>query len=77
MKALISPEEKVTHEGKIMGSRIAQISEQEFEVASPLFWVDCDKTIPTSLLYWDGNEIQVIPHEPLIPIDPALLPKSP
>jgi len=32
MKALISPLEN---------NRIAQVSEQSFEVAPPLYWVDC------------------------------------
>lgn len=50
MKALISVIE-VSHSGH----RIAEIAEVEFEVAEPLFWVDCDNTITTSNHYFlDG-----------------------
>jgi len=35
MKALISPIEKIEN-----GYRVAEICENEFEVAPPLFWVD-------------------------------------
>lgn len=36
MKALISP---------LQGNLVADVVQQEFEVAPPLFWVDCDDTI--------------------------------
>lgn len=57
MKALISPDEIVYNEitNEILGSRIAQIvsDNQIFEVAEPLFWVDCDIDIKEYKVYWD------------------------
>ena len=34
-------------------ARVAQIEENEFDVAPPLFWVDCDNTITTGGHYYD------------------------
>lgn len=48
MKALISPIESVHG-----GYRIAQIEENEFEVALPLFWIDCDDTVNAAINWYD------------------------
>jgi|LakMenE18May11ns_1017448.scaffolds.fasta_scaffold6580606_2 hypothetical protein len=64
MKALISPNEIIyTANGSILGSRIAQTSSNAFEVAPPLFWVDCsDDCISYSYYYLDG-QLYPIPSE--------------
>lgn len=41
MKALISPNEPVQNWDGTTGYRVAEVVTQEFEVAQPLFWVDC------------------------------------
>lgn len=46
MKALISP-----IESRYSGYRVAQVEENEFEVAQPLFWVDCETNIKADW-YW-------------------------
>ena len=48
-KALISPLEKRDN-----GVRVAQIEELEFDVAAPLFWVECSYDITTQHTYLDG-----------------------
>jgi hypothetical protein len=55
MKALISPNEN---------NRVAQIAEQTFEVAEPLFWVDCPDTIATEWTYVDGQFVEPVIPEP-------------
>lgn len=68
MKALISPNEFIyTANGSILlGARIAQTSSNIFEVAPPLFWVDCpDDCISYSYYYSDG-QFYPIPSETLL-----------
>lgn len=55
MKALISPLEN---------DRIVEVAAQSFEVASPLFWVDCPDNCTTEWTYVDG---QFIPPAPYVP----------
>ena len=55
MKALISPEEN---------NRIAEVAVQSFEVAQPLYWVDCADDVTTSWTYVDGV---FIPPQPYVP----------
>jgi len=55
MKALISPEEN---------NRIAEVAVQSFEVAQPLYWVDCADDVTTEWTYVDGV---FIPPQPYIP----------
>jgi len=38
------------------GARIVEIVETEFEVASPLFWVECNASINTSDYYYDTSD---------------------
>lgn len=52
MKALISPNEPVE-----TGYRVAQIDEVGFEVAPPLFWIDCVDDIAADV-YWYNPETQ-------------------
>ena len=56
MKALISPLEN---------NRIAQVEQVEFEVAEPLFWVDCPDEVTTEWTY-DGSSFNApIAPEPI------------
>lgn len=64
MKALISPKEKVVDYLGNIGERVAQVSSNEFDVASPLFWVDCsDDCVADLWWYYDGS-CQPIPQQP-------------
>lgn len=50
-KALISPSEPRRISETETGYRVAQISDTEFEVASPLFWIDVPDDTPTHKVY--------------------------
>ena len=60
MKALISPLEIVLN-----GYRIAEVTSNEFEVAEPLYWVDCSNECLADIWYFNAEtqqcEIVVIP----------------
>lgn len=60
MKALISP-----NEVRDNGVRIAQIEASAFEVASPLFWVDCPDGVTTEWVYNNGEFIEPVQPEPV------------
>jgi len=59
MKALISPQEP-----RESGYRVAQVEEQEFEVAEPLFWVDCADTDKADECWYDPSDQTVKPFPP-------------
>jgi hypothetical protein len=76
MKALINPNESAKYviswerQGfqliptfENIGAKVCQISDVDFEVASPLFWVDCDATINDTIHYYDlaTNSFKEIP----------------
>jgi hypothetical protein len=56
MKALISPEEQVN-----TGYRVAQVEENSFEVAPPLFWVDCSNEVVQDQFWYDPTDEQIKP----------------
>lgn len=56
MKALISPNE--TREA---GYRVAQVEQQEFEVAPPLFWVTCANDIVADQFWYDPTDQTIKP----------------
>jgi hypothetical protein len=64
-KALISPNELVKNPntGVDIGIRIAQVADNEFEVAIPLYWIECpDNTDPGTQYYDEATqEIKQIP----------------
>ena len=61
-KALISPKELVyKYDGTLLGQRVAQVADQSFEIALPLFWIDCDDSVIADQFYYDGSSIQPIP----------------
>jgi len=73
-KALISPEEMktlgvdtVTIDNSIVsGARVVQIEDVAFDVAEPLFWVDCpDHYIQQDCVYTNGEVV----YSPRVVID--------
>lgn len=56
MKALISPNEPVE-----TGYRVAQVEEQAFEVAPPLFWVDCANYVKADQYWYDPSDQLIKP----------------
>lgn len=72
-QALISPAEKLSL--NVLGEpvRVAQVSEQGFPVAPPLFWVDCEDHVCADLWYFDlqNQTILQMPEEPE-PVQPAV-----
>ena len=63
-KALISPNEKVyDYKGNYLGERIAEVSDNEFPVAPPLYWIDCDNNVTAELYYFNttSNLCELIP----------------
>lgn len=72
-KALISPlEPRIDSEGKV-GFRVAHVVDTAYEVAVPLFWVDCpDECTKDFWIYVDGEFVDINP----VPVEdpPAELP---
>jgi hypothetical protein len=80
MKALISLNEEIKYISSwtdkktpiftIIGKRVCEVSENEFPVAEPLFWIDCNNDINASNYYYDEitKSILIIPEEALNPI---------
>lgn len=65
MKALISPLEKVySYDGIQIGFRVAQVIEQEFDVALPFFWADCPDNCVADEWYYNDGKIEMIPTPP-------------
>ena len=56
MKALISP-----NEPRETGYRVAEIEPQTFEVASPLFWVDCADDVVADQFWYDPADQTIKP----------------
>ena len=68
-KALISPNEKVyDYEDTLIGERIAEVTGSPFDVAPPLFWVDCADEVTAEWYYWSGSEFLTIPIPPEPPL---------
>lgn len=59
--ALISPNEKVEN-----GYRVAQVELNTFEVANPLFWLECENDVKQDLFFYDPSEKLIKP----IPVPP-------
>lgn len=61
MQALISPNEKVIdpNTGVVIGERIAEVSENPFEVAPPLFWMACANNVLPDVYYYDPADQQI------------------
>jgi len=70
--ALISPNEQVFYISAwdsqipvytVLGQRIAEVADAQFEVALPLFWLECSDDVNAMDYYYD-NTIQLIPASP-------------
>lgn len=65
MKALISPNEKAySYDGSELGQRIAEVCEQEFPVANPLFFVDCPNECVADQWYYSDGQVFEKPIQP-------------
>ena len=64
MKALISPIEQ-----RETGYRVAEVTSNSFDVAPPLFWVDCADDVVADAYWFDpsDNSFKVTPEpEPVV-----------
>lgn len=71
-RALISPlEPRVDNKGNA-GYRVAHVVDQSYEVAAPLFWVDCmDNVVQDMWVYVDGMLVDITPAPPEeVPVEP-------
>ena len=65
MQALISPNEKVLDaEGNVLGDRVAEVEQDAFPVAPPLFWTPCADDVVADRFYWTDGEILPVPAPP-------------
>ena len=64
MKALISPNEKRTDFEGNVGERIAQVEQNEFPVAQPLFWVDCPDDCVADVWWYYNGVCEPMPQPP-------------
>jgi len=69
MKALINPNEEAKYVSAwnnkepvytVLGQRVCDVAENEFPVAEPLFWLDCNSDVVADLYYYDTNIQSVI-----------------
>jgi hypothetical protein len=60
-KALISPNEPVVNFDDTTGYRCAEVVAQTFEVALPLFWVDCDDACVSDQWYYNTKIKECVP----------------
>ena len=66
MNALISPSENVidVNTGEVIGERVAEVCQQPFEVAPPLFWMACAEDVQADVWYFDttSQELKLTPQ---------------
>jgi hypothetical protein len=75
MKALISPNEIARSYNYIpLGIRVVQINTEEFPVAEPLFWIDCEDTVVPEEVYYDSED-NTIKQKPIEPVAVVCNPK--
>ena len=83
MKALIDKSASVSHIVSWSGTtpvieiypnsqRLCEVAEQEFPVASNLFWVDCDNDVVADQFYYD-SATQTI--KPVVNAEPPIQPQ--
>jgi len=60
MKALISPIEPVNNSDGTTGYRVAQVEEITFDVAEPLYWLDCDANVIADIYYFDTTSNNIL-----------------
>lgn len=66
MKALISPNEPFA-----TGCRVAEVAGQAFDVAPPLFWVDCSDDVAASEVFYDPQDQSIKPLVLEAPSEPT------
>lgn len=60
-KALISPIEERFDNDNNPGYRVAFVCDEEFDVAQPLFWIECaDNVEQDKWVYVDGNLVELL-----------------
>ena len=71
--ALISPFEIITHsDGVQTAFRIAEVTNNLFDIAKPLFWADCsDECLPDVYVYVDGEFLLRSMWDAPVTSDPA------
>lgn len=71
--ALISPDEKVKNSDGTVGCRVCEAAFTQFEVAPPLFWVECDTMVSPDNYYYDNTskEIRAKPTSTNAPGQPS------
>jgi hypothetical protein len=67
-KALIAPNETRPISATETGYRVAQISDAEFDVASPLFWIDVADDTATQKVYNPNTQELVDRWIPPLPV---------
>jgi hypothetical protein len=65
-QALISP-----NEPRETGYRVAQVETQSFEIASPMFWVECADDVVADSFWYDPSDDTIKPIPQPIIIDNA------
>lgn len=71
MKALISPNEPAySYDRTLLGQRVAQVSDNEFPVAPPLFWADCPDDCAPDMWYYSEGQLYIKPEPPPLPEEP-------
>lgn len=79
--ALISPNEQVSYisawDGQtpvytVLGQRVAEVTDAEFEVAPPLFWLSCADDVTAMGFYYNATSL-VIVQIPESPPQPTLV----
>jgi hypothetical protein len=66
-KALISPDEQIyDFDGNQIGVRVAQVEDQNFDIAEPMFWVDCNDDVVADRWAYDmeTKQIKQVPPMP-------------
>lgn len=66
-KALISPLQPVSDYNdppNVLGDAVAQVADEDFPMAPPFFWVDCDDSIVAYQFYWKEGVFYPVPPKP-------------
>ncbi len=61
MYALVSP-----NEPSFGGYRVAEVAAVSFEVAEPLFWVECNDEVVADRFHYDPSAGVILPNPPTI-----------
>lgn len=70
MYALISPNEPIySYDETLLGQRIAQVQSDTFEVAPPLFWVECADDVSPDQFYYADGQIMPVPKPVIVSVE--------